>query len=78
VDDSPASASLNAAAGMQVCPRCGGANQCALSADAVSAADCWCAELLIDPERLAPYRDQAQCLCHRCSVAGHDTVNFRG
>jgi len=61
----------------QTCPRCGRHNECALAAGVGSVTECWCAEVRMDAARLAPYRDQAQCLCRGCADAGQGIATLR-
>lgn len=55
----------------QICPLCGGDNDCAM-ANELAPESCWCVSIAIAPEILAAVPSDAvgkRCICPRCARA---------
>ncbi len=53
----------------QICPLCGGDNQCAMASE-LAVENCWCVAVSIPPEILASVPEEAvgkRCICPRCA-----------
>ena len=69
---SPLPATLPSSGGAELCPLCGGPNECQSRTGAAYKGPCWCASVNI-PERLlacvpTELRNRA-CICHDCVMA---------
>jgi hypothetical protein len=52
-----------------LCPLCGRANECAVSASGRFDVPCWCTEVTIDPAVLARARGGGRaCICRACAL----------
>jgi len=55
-----------------VCPLCGGANQCAPAKSGSLETPCWCRDVKFDPALLARVPESQRnesCICPRCAAA---------
>lgn len=65
------SARLPASTQPNVCPLCGGGNDCAMTRSDGNRSECWCMSVKIGPEILAKVPEASRgvaCICARCTT----------